>query len=74
MTIIEERFYNAVISLSNKICDRLANKIDWEQRRYEIASGIYKRCDLHNEDCAKDSAEFAVRSADLLIEELKKEK
>lgn len=70
MTIIEERFYNAVISLSNKICDRLANKIDWEQRRYEIASGIYKRCDLPN----KDSAEYAVSRADLLIEELKKEK
>lgn len=70
MTIIEEKFYNAVISLSNKICDRLANKIDWEQRRYEIASGIYKRCDLQN----KASAEYAVSRADLLIEELKKEK
>lgn len=65
MTVLEERFFNAVISFCNKVSDRLADKIDWEQRRYEIAKERYCSANPH-------SAKDAVACADLLIEELKK--
>jgi hypothetical protein len=41
----------------------------WEQRRYEIARDIYT-----NENHSVVTAEYAVRKADRLIEELKKPK
>ena len=42
-------------------------EIDWEQRRYEIARGLY--CNYPQMEC---SAQEAVEWADDLIEELRK--
>lgn len=63
---IEVRFYE----LGAKFFAKFINKekeIDWEQRRYEIAKERYCSANF-------PSAVDAVKSADLLIEELKKTK
>ena len=47
--------------------------IDWEQRRYEIAKGLYVRhVDYPCIECAELDAQNCVRYADFLINELKK--
>lgn len=38
MTVCEQKTMNAIISISHKMKD--SRKIDWEQRRYEIAKEI----------------------------------
>ena len=80
VTVAERDFYNDIRQINKKTKDH--NKIDWEQRRYEIAKEIFTRClsssdgemrafcaghlEMHARDC--------VREADVLIEELQKAK
>lgn len=49
-------------------------EIDWEQRRYEIAKEIFLRRTKDVIEIIEDSAEIAVKCADILIEELRKGK
>lgn len=78
MTVIEKQMMDAVISLNRKTKD--ANKIDWEQRRYEIAKEIFTRC-LSSADgdmrafCARNlemTANDCVREAEVLVKALAK--
>lgn len=84
MTKIEKQVMDAVIGIHREM--RKANKIDWEQRRYEIAkdvlasSSITTAVDLLSAgySIGEDSMEVAcakqaVAMADALIVELKKE-
>lgn len=73
------------ITTADNIADK--RRIDWEQRRYEIAKdmlcaiyvddGNESRCANHNMDfeyqSLQGSAREALRYADALIEELKKQ-
>ena len=76
MTIEERDTARAIQSMNRKMKDE--TKIDWEQRRYEIAKecqaaiiqGLYN-CASLEKDWAKLSAQRAVKCADALIEELK---
>lgn len=74
MTVIEQRAYDAVIRLNEKIRD--SHKVDWEQRRYEIAKDIFvQRLMLPQERLAlteQADAETAVEMADALIEALQR--
>lgn len=72
MTIIEIDFLRAAISFFTR-----KKEIDWEQRRYEIAKDYfvkYSHSPLHQYDSKEEIAEHAVKYADTLIVELKKEK
>lgn len=72
MTNIEIQSANAQINMSREVVNHLT-KVDWEQRRYEIAKDVY--CTLlgqSNELTYFQKAENAVRRADALIEALKK--
>lgn len=84
MTNIEIRTNEAVQSINRKMRDQ--NKIDWEQRRYEIAKGMLPFCAQETVKAINDNpysdkyagktigqiaVEAAVRYADVLIEELK---
>lgn len=69
ITQIEMRFFESAISFFNR-----DKKIDWEQRRYEIAKDIVAARFGKDYGSFKDEdvAPFAVRMADDLIKELKK--
>lgn len=77
MTVIEQQMMDAVISLNRKTKD--ANHIDWEQRRYEIASDItcaycvsigVGNSSEYTEK--KEIIEASVEMANMLVAELKK--
>lgn len=79
MTNIELKTMEAVQALNRKVKDQ--TKIDWEQRRYEIAKdtlqGILYGFTATKEDIEDNSeslAKCAVYLADALITELKKKK
>ena len=63
MTNIELRYYEQMTHMANEISKK-CSKIDWEQRRYEIAKELIARNPL--------SAKQAVEMADELITELQK--
>lgn len=68
ITRIEQEAMNAICSLNRKTKD--ATKIDWEQRRYEIAKEIL--CGAYVVDQAPEkAANDAVAYADALIAALK---
>ena len=78
LTRIEMDALNAVRDMNRKMKDQ--RKVDWEQRRYEVARDIFTRC-LSSEDdemrafCYRKielHAEECVKAADALIAELKK--
>lgn len=72
MTIIELDFFKAAISFFTR-----KKEVDWEQRRYEIAKDYfvkYAHSPLYQYDSKEEIAEHAVKYADKLIVELKKEK
>ena len=78
MTRIEMDYMNAICAINRKMKDQ--REIDWEQRRYEVASDIFTRC-LSSEDAdmrvysynnIEEHAKDCVRAADALIAELKK--
>lgn len=50
--------------------EELTNKIDWEQRRYEIAKDVF--AEIYDIFQNEHSEKVAVRAADALIAELKK--
>ena len=53
----------------------IAEEINWEQRRYEIAKDAFCNHMLDSQvPTAEEKARLAVRMADKLIEELKKKK
>ncbi len=81
-TVIEKQFMEAIISLNRRI---ESDKIDWEQRRYEIAKdalaamlgnpGLVNGVSDEGEptwDVPAPIASTAVIFADLLVAELKK--
>lgn len=53
--------------------DKQESQIDWERRRYEIAKDIYVNNCWHSELAAKECARIAIKRANILIVELKKE-
>lgn len=69
MTQLEMRAMSAIIALNRKVKD--SYRIDWEQRRYEIAKDILcaAYCDCLPSKAVKDAVEYA----DALIKELKGE-
>lgn len=73
MTNIELQAANAQINMNREVVNHLT-KIDWEQRRYEIAKDVY--CTLlersNDGQTYFQKAENAVSRADALIEALKK--
>lgn len=74
MTNIELQTYNAHVNMCRNLSNHL-EKIDWEQRRYEIAKDVF--CTLlteKNELTYFQKAENAVLRADALIEALKKKR
>lgn len=78
MTNIEILTHQALQSIDCKMCNQ--NKINWEQRRYEIAKDLYvqtcQQAKLEGDNTAADvfrSAAWLSRvAADYLIEILKK--
>ena len=50
-----------------------SKEIDWEKRRYEIAKDVFCIQEAQYLDSNRKMAEVAVRAADALIEELKKQ-
>ena len=81
MTSIELDVARSTIRKNNAVASKL-EKIDWEQRRYEIAKEMLPQSAIGVNSCQKDwmdgmsyqkaSAVLAVKYADALIEELKK--
>ena len=77
MTIEERDTARAIQSMNRKMKDE--TKIDWEQRRYEIAKDIFVRCLSSSDSNMRtfsyrnliNHASECVRSADALIAELK---
>lgn len=73
MTIEEQRTHNAIQNMNRKMKDQ--REIDWEQRRYEIARDVMCAI-ITSPSLGWDSLEYlaksAVKTADALIEELKK--
>ena len=75
LTNAELKAYEAHATMCHDVCNHL-DKVDWEQRRYEIAKDVYCIMVGHNSDRLShhQKAENAVLWADALIEELKKKK
>lgn len=75
MTVIEKQYMESVININRMMRKAQDAEPDWEQRRYEIAKNIIvtysSGCALDDEDLEIASA-LAVKTADALIEELKK--
>lgn len=72
MTIIEQDTMHSIQGACRQIMS--SGKIDWEQRRYEIAKDIFVGM-IHGEFGYSFSTEYAkdaVKYANALIEELKK--
>lgn len=67
ITVQEQHTLKALENFCSKANKRLG-EIDWEQRRYEIAKEIFVNA-THR---GPEGAEFSVRCANYLIEELKK--
>lgn len=84
MTVIEKQYMDAVIAINRRM---QKNEIDWEQRRYEAAKEVMSAI-LSNPGLVAgvtpegeprwgtkaSVASVAVKFADILIAELKKEK
>lgn len=74
MTVSELRPHEAIQSINRKMKDQI--KIDWEQRRYEIAkdimAGMYSKTTEGRYSNSREIALISVRAADALIEELKR--
>lgn len=68
MTVQEQHTLQALENFCSKANKRLS-EIDWEQRRYEIAKEIF----VSAPKCGTEWAEYSVRCANNLIEELKKQ-
>lgn len=69
-TRIEMDYMNSVCSINRKMKDQ--KKPDWEQRRYEIAKENMPFLLWQEQGNFERAAKYAVKSADALIEELKK--
>lgn len=69
MDVLEQQ---ALVNIS-----KITSTIDWEQRRYEIARNIFPDVFFDylntNDEIIKHGAQYAVKTADALIVELKKE-
>ncbi len=79
MTVIEKQYMDAVIAMNRKMADQ--NKVDWERYRMDAAQNVATYCMglyLTNRESDRPTyaevAEVAVKMADALVAELKKEK
>lgn len=70
MNVLEQRQAEAVVSIAKTL-----RTPDWEQRRYEIAKDILPNTifDFLDDNEIRNGAQYAVKCADALIAELKKE-
>lgn len=77
MTQIEKELAGLVKSCAKQYLNQRADKVDWEQRRYEIAvsisNGVVARIGLNAVGREDEVSAFAVRFADKLIMRLKAE-
>ena len=71
MTNIELRTYEAHASMCHQVSNHLG-KVDWEQRRYEIAKDVLAGYAASHKGLLPADAQSAVRCADALIAELKR--
>lgn len=79
MTKIEMQAMDAVIGIHREM--KKANEIDWEQRRFEVASDLYVRmtmsapmvADVSAFDHLKAAALLAKAEANVFIDVMKKE-
>ena len=69
MNVLEQRQAEAVVSIAKTL-----RSPDWEQRRYEIAKNILPNTifDFLDDNEIRKGAQYAVKCADALIEELRK--
>ena len=74
LTRIEMDTMRAIESMNRKMKDQ--RKVDWEQRRYEVAREIFTKNISPNTDMPDEwiqsQAKLAIRATDALIAELKK--
>lgn len=71
ITKIEMQAMDAVIGIHREM--RKSNEINWEQRRYETAKELFLHSVSSSFSFVEDDAKNAVKWADLLINELKKQ-
>lgn len=73
MTIIEQQVMDALRTAAWEYT-KSKNRIDWEQRRYEIAKDVCAATQSASmaREYPESAAKLAVKLADLLIAELKK--
>lgn len=69
MNVLEQRQAEAVVSIAKTL-----RSPDWEQRRYETAKNILPNTifDFLDDNEIRKGAQYAVKCADALIEELRK--
>lgn len=69
MNVLEQRQAEAVVSIAKTL-----RTPDWEQRKYEIAKDILPNTifDFLDDNEIRKGAQYAVKCADALIEELRK--
>lgn len=76
MTVNEARTHEAIQSMNRKMRDQ--NRIDWEKRKWELASKIFLELNLDNsrrDVPTEEDAELAIERAEEFIKtyQLKKE-
>lgn len=74
MTVNETRTHEAIQSMSRKMRDQ--NRIDWEKRKWELASKIFLELNLDNsrrDVPTKEDAELAIERAEEFIKEYKQQ-